>query len=83
MTVFIVMIVSLQIQDWWDNFLTSRHFPMWLGYLPKIMLAVVITLMDEAYFKVAVWLNDKGNDQFSYFRSFNLQNYNEFQNTSL
>lgn len=58
-TVFIVMIVSLQIQDWWDNFLRARYFPMWLGYLPKIMLAVVISLMDEAYFKVAIWLNDK------------------------
>lgn len=34
---------------------------MWLGYLPKVMLAVVITLMDEAYFKIALWLNDKGN----------------------
>lgn len=47
-------------QDWWDAFLTNRGFPLWLGYIPKIMLAVVISLMDEAYFKIAVWLNDKG-----------------------
>lgn len=47
-------------KDWWDHQLGKRGFPMWLGYLPKIMLAVVITLMDEAYFKIAIWLNDKG-----------------------
>lgn len=59
LTVFVVMIISLQVQDWWDEFLTNRGFPLWLGYFPKIMLAVVISLMDEAYFKIAVWLNDK------------------------
>ncbi|XP_066152104.1 anoctamin-10 isoform X2 [Euwallacea fornicatus] len=60
-TVFVAMIISLQIQDWWDAFLTNRGLPLWLGYIPKIMLAVVISLMDEAYFKIAVWLNDKEN----------------------
>ncbi|XP_019880243.2 anoctamin-8 isoform X2 [Aethina tumida] len=60
-SVFFIMIVSLQIQDWWDGLLEYRGFPMWLGYLPKIMLAVVISLMDEAYFKIAIWLNDKEN----------------------
>jgi anoctamin-8 len=47
-------------QDWWDGLLSAKGLPMWLGYLPKIMLAVVISLMDEAYFKIAIWLNDKG-----------------------
>lgn len=79
LSVFFVMIVSLQIQvrgkillllqgvlwdtflqDWWDGFLKLRGFPLWLGYLPKIMLAVVISLMDDAYFRIAIWLNDKG-----------------------
>ncbi|KAJ8935020.1 hypothetical protein NQ314_013045 [Rhamnusium bicolor] len=60
-TVFLIMILSLQIQDCWDSLLRNRGFPMWLGYLPKIMLAVVISLMDEAYFKIAIWLNDKEN----------------------
>ncbi|KAB0803967.1 hypothetical protein PPYR_00937 [Photinus pyralis] len=59
--VFIVMIVSLQIQDWWDGQLYARGLPLWLGYVPKVMLAVVISVMDEAYFKIAIWLNDKEN----------------------
>ncbi|XP_018576940.1 anoctamin-8 [Anoplophora glabripennis] len=60
-TVFFIMILSLQIQDYWDGVLRNRGLPMWLGYLPKIMLAVIISLMDEAYFKIAIWLNDKEN----------------------
>ncbi|RLU27524.1 hypothetical protein DMN91_001328 [Ooceraea biroi] len=58
--VFIVMILSLQIQDWWDAHLESGGYGFWLSYVPKVLLAVVIALMDEAYFKVAVWLNDLG-----------------------
>ncbi|XP_076545995.1 anoctamin 8 white walker isoform X3 [Osmia lignaria lignaria] len=59
--VFIVMILSFQIQDWWDARLESRGYGFWLSYVPKVLLAVVIALMDEAYFKVAVWLNDMEN----------------------
>lgn len=48
------------LQDWWDNQIESRGYAFWLSYLPKILLAIGITLLDEAYYKVAVWLNDKG-----------------------
>ncbi|XP_076169593.1 anoctamin 8 white walker isoform X3 [Ptiloglossa arizonensis] len=59
--VFIVMILSFQIQNWWDAYLESGGYGFWLSYMPKILLAMVIALMDEAYFKVAVWLNDMEN----------------------
>ncbi|OXU19847.1 hypothetical protein TSAR_010383, partial [Trichomalopsis sarcophagae] len=59
--VFIVMILSFQIQDWWDRRLEAAGYGFWLSYVPKVLLAVVIALMDEAYFKVAVWLNDMEN----------------------
>lgn len=32
-----------------------------LSVIPKVMLAGAITLMDELYYKLAVWLNDKEN----------------------
>lgn len=64
-SVFGVMIASLQLQDWWDAQLRQRGFPVSLGYVPKVMLAVVISLMDEAYFKIAVWLNDLGESALS------------------
>jgi hypothetical protein len=47
-------------QEWWDQQITDRGYLFCLSYLPKILLAVVITLLDEAYYKVACWLNDKG-----------------------
>ncbi|XP_043472779.1 anoctamin-8 isoform X2 [Leptopilina heterotoma] len=59
--VFIIMILSFQIQDWWDKKLGTSGYCFWLSYVPKVLLAIVIALMDEAYFKVAVWLNDIEN----------------------
>ncbi|KAF4530758.1 hypothetical protein B566_EDAN007980 [Ephemera danica] len=59
--VFVVMFLILELQEWWDGKIESRGYPFWLSYLPKILLAVVITLMDEAYHKVALWLNDREN----------------------
>lgn len=49
-----------KLKDWWDAHLESGGYGFWLSYVPKVLLAVVIALMDEAYFKVAVWLNDLG-----------------------
>ena len=48
------------LQDWWDARLEAAGYGFWLSYVPKVLLAVVIALMDEAYFKIAVWLNDAG-----------------------
>lgn len=53
-------LLSAKSQDWWDAHLESGGYGFWLSYVPKVLLAVVIALMDEAYFKVAVWLNDLG-----------------------
>jgi anoctamin-8 len=33
-----------------------------LSVIPKVLLAGAITLMDEAYYKLAIWLNDKGEN---------------------
>lgn len=57
--VFIIMIITLQLQEWWDQKITEQGYFFCLSYLPKILLAVVITMLDEAYYKVACWLNDK------------------------
>jgi hypothetical protein len=47
-------------QDWWDNKLPEQGILSCLSVIPKVLLAGAITLMDEAYYKLAVWLNDKG-----------------------
>lgn len=47
-------------QDWWDSKLPEESVLCCLSVIPKVLLAGAITLMDEAYFKLAVWLNDRG-----------------------
>uniref|UniRef100_A0A6M2DXE5 Putative product n=1 Tax=Xenopsylla cheopis TaxID=163159 RepID=A0A6M2DXE5_XENCH len=57
--VFVVMISMLQLQDWWDKQVENRGLWSCLGVMPKVFLAAAITIMDEGYFKLAVWLNDQ------------------------
>ncbi|KFB41005.1 hypothetical protein ZHAS_00008620 [Anopheles sinensis] len=47
--------------DWWDAKLPEQGVFSCLSVIPKVLLAGAITLMDEAYYKLAVWLNDKEN----------------------
>ncbi|GLG96980.1 Anoctamin [Gryllus bimaculatus] len=49
--VFVIMFFTLQLQEWWDHLIAEQEYMFCLSYLPKILLAIVITLMDEAYFK--------------------------------
>ena len=48
------------LQDWWDDKLPESGIMSCLSVIPKVLLAGAITLMDEAYYKLAVWLNDRG-----------------------
>ncbi|XP_050741079.1 uncharacterized protein LOC108029230 isoform X2 [Drosophila biarmipes] len=59
--VFAVMFLMLRFQDWWDSKLPEDSVLCCLSVIPKVLLAGAITLMDEAYFKLAVWLNDREN----------------------
>ncbi|XP_053958995.1 uncharacterized protein LOC128863716 isoform X1 [Anastrepha ludens] len=59
--VFVVMFLMLRFQDWWDSKLPEESILCCLSVIPKILLAGAITLMDEAYYKLAVWLNDHEN----------------------
>lgn len=56
----LITFVYLFPQDWWDSKLPEESVLCCLSVIPKVLLAGAITLMDEAYFKLAVWLNDRG-----------------------
>lgn len=56
----LITFVYFFIQDWWDSKLPEESVLCCLSVIPKVLLAGAITLMDEAYFKLAVWLNDRG-----------------------
>lgn len=50
----------LLFQDWWDSYIETNEYPTYLSYIPKIMLALIIALLDDVYSIIAVWLNDCG-----------------------
>lgn len=54
------LLYILAIQDWWDEKLPENGMMSCLSVIPKVLLAGAITMMDEAYYKLAVWLNDRG-----------------------
>jgi len=47
-------------QDWWDFYIETNEYPTYLSYIPRIMLALIITVLDDIYSVIAIWLNDCG-----------------------
>ncbi|KAK4287830.1 hypothetical protein Pmani_039110, partial [Petrolisthes manimaculis] len=60
LAVFMVMLLILQLQDLCDAFISAHEYTFYLSYAPKVLMALAISAFDEAYTKVAVWLNDLG-----------------------
>uniref|UniRef100_A0A8V1AHB2 Anoctamin n=1 Tax=Gallus gallus TaxID=9031 RepID=A0A8V1AHB2_CHICK len=56
--VFLVMLGCFQLQE---LVLSVKELPRILRFLPKIVLAVIVTTCDEVYKKIAYWLNDMEN----------------------
>ncbi|XP_066422229.1 anoctamin-8 isoform X2 [Molothrus aeneus] len=56
--VFLLMLGCFQLQE---LVLSIQELPRVLRFLPKIILAVIVTACDEIYKKVALWLNDMEN----------------------
>lgn len=38
----------------------TKEFSSIFRFIPKILLAVTVTVCDEVYKKIALWLNDMG-----------------------
>ncbi|XP_026526762.1 anoctamin-8 isoform X3 [Notechis scutatus] len=56
--VFLTMLGCFELQEF---VLSIKELPRLVRFLPKIMLAVIVTLCDEIYRKIAYWLNDMEN----------------------
>ncbi|XP_071433963.1 anoctamin-8 isoform X2 [Pithys albifrons albifrons] len=56
--VFLLMLGCFQLQEF---VLSIQELPRIIRFLPKIILAVIVTACDELYKKVAYWLNDMEN----------------------
>ncbi|KAM6231704.1 anoctamin-8 isoform 6-T6 [Spheniscus humboldti] len=56
--VFLLMLGCFQLQEF---VLSIQELPRIIRFLPKIVLAIIITACDEVYKKIAYWLNDMEN----------------------
>ncbi|XP_054889189.1 anoctamin-8 isoform X3 [Poeciliopsis prolifica] len=56
--VFLAMLLCLQLQE---VVMEIQELPGITRFIPKILLAVTVTICDEVYKKIAYWLNDMEN----------------------
>lgn len=43
----------------------TKELPSICRFIPKILLAITVTVCDEVYKKIALWLNDMGKSYIS------------------
>ncbi|NWS64592.1 ANO8 protein, partial [Chunga burmeisteri] len=55
--IFLLMLGCFQLQEF---VLSIQGLPRIIRFLPKIVLAIIVTTCDEVYKKIAYWLNDMG-----------------------
>ncbi|XP_002660858.1 anoctamin-8 [Danio rerio] len=56
--VCLAMFICLELQEF---VMETKEFPSICRFIPKILLAVTVTVCDEVYKKIALWLNDMEN----------------------
>ncbi|XP_043946595.1 anoctamin-8 isoform X2 [Protopterus annectens] len=56
--VFLAMLACFELQEF---VLSIKELPRLARFVPKILLAVTVTICDEVYKKIAYWLNDLEN----------------------
>ncbi|XP_043988926.1 anoctamin-8 isoform X1 [Gambusia affinis] len=59
--VFLAMLLCLQLQE---VVMEIQELPGITRFIPKILLAITVTVCDEVYKKIAYWLNDMENYRF-------------------
>ena len=53
-------------QQWWDIVIKERGYFSFLSFLPKVLLAIIIPILDNIYNEIALWLNDMGKTENSF-----------------
>ncbi|XP_041060976.1 anoctamin-8 isoform X2 [Carcharodon carcharias] len=56
--VFLIMLICFELQEFVSSI---KELPRIVIYFPKVLLAVVVTILDDVYKKIAYWLNDMEN----------------------
>ncbi|XP_062571901.1 anoctamin-8-like isoform X2 [Saccostrea cucullata] len=61
LVVFVIMLLIFEVQEWINSLVNNGDVPGFFSFLPKILLAVSIGVLDEIYKTIAKWLNDLEN----------------------
>jgi len=59
--VFATLWGILELQSWVNIRVKSGSAPFFCTYLPKVLLAISIPVLDDVYKRIALWLNNKGS----------------------
>ena len=60
LVVFYIMLLIFQLQEWVNQVVIVDDAPSFFRFGPKVLMAVAISVMDELYKQLAVFLNNKG-----------------------
>jgi anoctamin-8 len=59
---FYIMLSLLKFSTYWDKVvIPEKGYPAWTSWIPNIIFALVINILDSVYFRLAVRLNDGEN----------------------
>ncbi|GFS11038.1 anoctamin [Elysia marginata] len=59
--VFVAMLLCFELQEWVNGLIDDEELPYVFSFLPKVLLALVVSVLDEVYKKLAIWLTFKEN----------------------
>ncbi|BFZ02010.1 hypothetical protein BsWGS_05048 [Bradybaena similaris] len=59
--VFIVMLLCFELQEWVNELICIDELPYMFSFVPKVLLAIVVSICDEIYKQIAIWLTHKEN----------------------
>lgn len=52
-------------QEWVNELIAADELPYLFSFVPKVLLAIVVSILDEIYKEIAVWLTHQGEHIFT------------------
>ncbi|XP_059171527.1 anoctamin-8-like [Physella acuta] len=59
--VFVIMLLCFELQEWVNELIVADELPYLFSFVPKVLLAIVVSILDEIYKEIAVWLTHQEN----------------------
>ncbi|XP_005096900.1 anoctamin-8 [Aplysia californica] len=59
--VFVFMLLCFELQELVNELIGEEELPYVFSFVPKVLLAVVVSIFDEVYKQIAIWLTHKEN----------------------